>query len=238
MKIRFLMFALTISFLACQTETADIKTQIAELEKAVSEKATPENSDQLIDLYNNYIKENASDKAIEADYTYKAALLAYNQKRSGKTAALKAPLESTIAYQLKAMFDESTQKIVPEAAKGYINSCELFAELFATDEKAATYLFEGAEKARIIQNYDVALGMFDKLLKKFPNHPKAAQSMFLKAFTLDDNLKQFDKAKVIYEAFLAKYPNDDFADDTQFLLKNLGKSDDQIIESFGGAKKQ
>jgi TolA-binding protein len=37
---------------------------------------------------------------------------------------------------------------------------------------------------------------------------------------------------VAYEAFLKKYPNDDFADDAQFLLKNLGKSPEEIIKGF------
>jgi len=56
--------------------------------------------------------------------------------------------------------------------------------------------------------------------------------MFLKAFTLDSEMQQFDKAKALYEEFIAKHPQDEFADDTKFLLENLGKSDEEIIKQF------
>ena len=48
----------------------------------------------------------------------------------------------------------------------------------------------------------------------------------------DNDMKQIDQARSIYESFLEKYPNDEVADDTQFLLNNLGKSDDEIIKGF------
>lgn len=232
MKIQFFLFALVISFIACKTETVDVQTKIADLEKAIKASPSPEKSDELIDLYTNLIADNNTDQATKADYTIKAAQVCLSQKRTEKAAKLQAPIEAAIAYQTTAMFDEKSQRIVPKIAKDYVSTCDLFANMFPDHEKAAGYLFEGAEKARILQNYRKAISMFDKILTKYPNSPKAAQSMFLKAFTMDDNLKDYDKAKVIYEAFLAKYPNDDFADDTQFLLKNLGKTDDQIIESF------
>ena len=56
--------------------------------------------------------------------------------------------------------------------------------------------------------------------------------MFLIAFTLDDGLKQFDEAKIAYEAFIGKYPNDPFADDAQFSLNNLGKDINELIDQF------
>ena len=54
------------------------------------------------------------------------------------------------------------------------------------------------------------------------------------AFTLDNDLQRHEEAKELYESFLEKYPDDDFADDTQFLLQNLGKTDEEIIQSFEG----
>ena len=40
------------------------------------------------------------------------------------------------------------------------------------------------------------------------------------------------------KAFCKSYPNDDFADDTKFLLENLGKDDEEIINSFSGQQQQ
>ena len=75
--------------------------------------------------------------------------------------------------------------------------------------------------------------IYDAIYTQYPQYEKAAQALFLKAFTYDNDLKDKGTAKALYEEFLQKFPNDDFADDTQFLLKNLGKNDEEIIKSFG-----
>ena len=45
-------------------------------------------------------------------------------------------------------------------------------------------------------------------------------------------MKQYEKARGLYEEFVKNHPTDEFADDTQFLLANLGKSDEEIIKQF------
>ena len=54
--------------------------------------------------------------------------------------------------------------------------------------------------------------------------------MFLKAYVLENNLNDIERARETYNAFLAKYPTHHLADDVNFLLENLGKSDDEILE--------
>ena len=58
----------------------------------------------------------------------------------------------------------------------------------------------------------------------------------MKAFTYDNEMGEKEKAKALYTEFLEKYPNDDFADDTKFLLENLFKSNEEIIQEFGDEK--
>ncbi|MEN0006956.1 MAG: tetratricopeptide repeat protein, partial [Bacteroidota bacterium] len=74
--------------------------------------------------------------------------------------------------------------------------------------------------------------IYDQIYENYPDYEKAPQSLFLKAFTQDNDLKRPDEARKLYEEFLERYPEDDFADDTQFLLENLGKDDEEIIKSF------
>lgn len=45
-------------------------------------------------------------------------------------------------------------------------------------------------------------------------------------------------AKSIYNEFLKKYPTHDLADDVQFLIDNLGKSDQEILEMIESKKKK
>ncbi|MBI1227501.1 MAG: tetratricopeptide repeat protein [Bacteroidetes bacterium] len=107
-----------------------------------------------------------------------------------------------------------------------------YADAFPTDSLSVKYLSKAGETARLLHQYDKAFEIFDKIEKNYPSSKEAASAMFMKAFTLDNDMKKYDEAKPVYEAFIQKYPNDEFADDAQFLLKNLGKSPEEIIKGF------
>ena len=130
------------------------------------------------------------------------------------------------------MFNDSTGRIEYKIANDYINSCELFAMMAPEDQNSPTFLHKAGETARSIRAYRKALDLYEWIGARYPNFEKAPQALFLRAFTLDNDLKRFDEAKALYESFLQKYPNDEFADDTKFLLDNLGKDDEEIIKSF------
>ncbi len=107
-----------------------------------------------------------------------------------------------------------------------------FVEAFPKDSLSVNYLSKAGEIARIQRQYEEAISIFDKIEKNYPNTKAAAAAMFMKAFTLDNDLKKLEEAKAAYEAFIQKYPNDDFTDDAQYLLKNLGKSPEELVKEF------
>ncbi len=110
---------------------------------------------------------------------------------------------------------------------------EEFAALAQADENTkVNYLLRAGEMASLINQHTKSLGYYERILAEYPGHPKAATAMFMKGYTLDDKLGRLEEAKAVYDAFLAKYPDNDFADDTEFLLKNLGKSEEEIIKQF------
>lgn len=133
-----------------------------------------------------------------------------------------------------SMYDETTHKVDFEAANDYIRVCELYALLQPKNDQSPEYLHKAGETARAVRAFPKAVAIYDWIYTQFPNYEKAAQALFLKAFTYDNDLNDKATAKVLYEEFLNKYPNDDFADDTQFLLSNLGKDDEEIIKGFNG----
>ncbi|MEO1261553.1 MAG: tetratricopeptide repeat protein [Bacteroidota bacterium] len=101
------------------------------------------------------------------------------------------------------------------------------------DEKTKIdYLLRAGEMAALVEQYGKSLGYYEQILTEYPNSEKVATALFMKGYTLDDKLKKLDDAKAVYEEFLAKYPEDEFADDTKFLLENLGKSEEEIIKQF------
>lgn len=120
----------------------------------------------------------------------------------------------------------------PEKLDSLQNALIAYADAFPKDSVSVKNLAKAGETARLSRQFDKAMEIFDRIQKNYPDSREATTAMFLKAFTLDNDLKKFDEAKTAYEAFLAKYPTDEFADDAQFLLKNLGKSPEEIVKGF------
>ena len=100
----------------------------------------------------------------------------------------------------------------------------------STGEAKLEFLWKTGETARAVREFSVAEKSFMEIYEGHTDHELAGKALFLHAFMCDEDLRQFDKAKVLYESFLEKYPQSDFNDDAQFLLQHLGKSDEEMLE--------
>ncbi len=109
---------------------------------------------------------------------------------------------------------------------------ELYQKMAAstTGEEHLDYLWKAGETARASKNFVVAERIFKDLYENHSQSDLASKALFLHAFMSDEDQKDFDKARLLYQEFLEKYPESDFSDDAQFLLDNLGKSDEEILE--------
>lgn len=114
----------------------------------------------------------------------------------------------------------------------YVDACEAFALSAPEDPRSPEFLFDAAEIAKLLKTYDKALGIYDWLIDKYPNYAKTPSALFIKAFTLENELGKQEEAKAAYEMFLEKYPEDDFADDAKFSLDNIGKSPDEVLKAI------
>ena len=168
---------------------------------------------------------------------YQALIRAFPDSEEAKAAHEKLPegilaLEGRIGEMAGRMFDDSTGRIEYRIANDFITSTELYALILPRSEQTPEMLYKGAEIARTIRSFDKSLELYARINEQYPESPKAPQALFMQAFTFDSDLRQLDKAKELYEKFIAEYPNDDFVDDAQILLENLGKDDEEIIRSF------
>ncbi len=117
----------------------------------------------------------------------------------------------------------------PEVLEKLVTLYLEMADATQGDEKLE-YMWKAGEAARSARNFEVAEQSFKFLYENHPDSPQASKALFLHAFMTDEDLEAFDKAKVLYQSFIDKYPDSDFNDDAQFLLKNLGKSDEEMLE--------
>ncbi len=107
---------------------------------------------------------------------------------------------------------------------------ESFTERFPQSSNTASYLMKAGDLAMRLNKGDLAIEYFTRLHDEYPDDPKAPQSLFLKGFVYETILGDLDKARIFYESYISKYPNDVMVESAYFLLENLGKSDEEIIK--------
>jgi tetratricopeptide (TPR) repeat protein len=138
--------------------------------------------------------------------------------------------DSIVRFIGKNMFNDSTFRLNEARAHLYITACEAAIMANPTLPKGPDYLHRAAETARTLREIPKAISLYDWIIQKYPADPQASTSLFLKAFTYDNDLKQFEKAGYLYNEYLTKYPTGEFAESAKFLLDNLGKSEEELLK--------
>jgi TolA-binding protein len=123
-------------------------------------------------------------------------------------------------------------------AQAYVDACEAYAMVNPESVATPDFLYKAAEIARTLRTFPKALSLYDWIINEYPEYEKSPTSLFLKAYVLENNLKDIERARETYNAFLAKYPTHHLADDVSFLLDNLGKSDDEILDLITKKQKE
>jgi len=121
----------------------------------------------------------------------------------------------------------------------YVDACEAYALGFPEREDVPTFLYRAAEMARTLKTFPKAITIYEWISSKYPDYEKTPTTIFLKGFILENDIKDKAAAKKVYEEFLSKYPKSDLVDDVEFLLKNIDKSDEEIMQQIdANAKKK
>jgi TolA-binding protein len=103
-----------------------------------------------------------------------------------------------------------------------------------TDTLSPVFLVKAGQVAQSIRKYTQAQLFFVKCTEEFPKFKNRGAALFLLAQLYDNAtmLNNESEAKTIYEQIIREYPKSPFADDSKACIKNLGKTDEQIVEEF------
>lgn len=114
--------------------------------------------------------------------------------------------------------------------KNYI----LFADNYVADTASGTYLFRAADISIGLNKPNEAVQLLDRLILKYPDHPKSASALFYQAFIYDSYLHLTASAMEKYRLFVEKYPNDQMVPSATATLLQLesGLSDEELVKSF------
>lgn len=202
------------------------------LRKFYESDKTPENALFLASIYKNQMNNPSV-----GDIGYYAFLEAFpNHEKAGfvrdSVLTHTIDLAASIDSLRSRIYDESANRYNAEVSNEFIGTCEMYGLLLPNDEKTADLLYEAARTAGYIRSFPKAVELYEWVYSAYPDYDKASQALFMMAFTYDNEMRNVDRAKVLYEEFLQKYPTDDFADDALVLLQNLGKSEEEILKNL------
>lgn len=133
---------------------------------------------------------------------------------------------------LAQIVDRGTGALSFSASRDFITHATTYASVAPEAPSSADYLFRAAEVAGYNAMYEESIALYRRVHEQYPEHERAAKALFMRAFTYGENLDDQQQARALYEQFIAQYPEDDFVDDAQALLDNLGKTDEEILQSF------
>ena len=126
--------------------------------------------------------------------------------------------------------NQQTNSIEVQASEEYLLLANQLADKADGDTLAALPLYKAAEVYQALGDFKGAALVFERIYNDYPSFSKAGEALFMLGFTYDENLRDTARARRTYEKFLAEYPTNTFADDTQMLLSNLGKSDEEMLQ--------
>lgn len=151
------------------------------------------------------------------------------KKDESKTSSKKEILNK-IKKTEKEVFDVPPEKINPSKANIL---AEYYIEYAAFgDSLAPEYLYKATGILMNTGNPRKAVKAINEILEKYPEFDKTENCYFLRAFVYDDKIKDTSRAGQYYREYLKRYPDGDFAPDAKLLLKNMGKSTEEIFKEL------
>ena len=117
-------------------------------------------------------------------------------------------------------------------ASSLISAYDAFITNHPVDDKTPEFTFKAADLSRGLKRWNDAVKYFNDIIDNHSKSEYAAMSLFYKAMILGDNLNDVDQAKALYEEFIEKYPDHEFADDAKASIDLLGMSLEDVIKQF------
>ncbi len=147
------------------------------------------------------------------------------------TIACQSPKEKQLELVRNLEANDSTfsDTLIGQLKNAYLD----FVAKYPGDPQNAEFLFKAAQRCIYLDQPKEAIQHLDSLLKNFPKSSLVEETLFLKAYTLENSMHDFGAARTAYQEFLKKYPKGELAADAQFSLGHMGESPDQLLMEEG-----
>ncbi len=130
------------------------------------------------------------------------------------------------------LFSQTSGMIDKNKANEIVDLYIAYAEKYPEDSLSSEYLFKAADISMNMNLPTKAINLYKRIRAEYPDFRKAPECLFLTGYIYENYLGNLDEARVIYQEFIDKYPENDFADDAIISIENLGKSPEELIKEF------
>lgn len=115
-----------------------------------------------------------------------------------------------------------------------INDFNNYASYCKEDSLAPVFYVKAGQVAQAIGSYSQAQAMFNNCINTYPQFSNKGAVLFLLAQLYDEHsmLNNEEKAKEYYEQIIKEFPKSTYATDAQTAIKNLGKTDEELVKEF------
>lgn len=115
-----------------------------------------------------------------------------------------------------------------------IGDFSAYASYCENDSLSPVFYLKAGQVAQAIGSFSQAQAMLNNCLNKYPQFSNKGAVLFLLAQLYDDPnmLNDEPKAKEYYEQIIKEFPKTSYASDAAASIKNLGKTDEQLIQEF------
>jgi TolA-binding protein len=146
-------------------------------------------------------------------------------------AACQSPKEKALENikQLEASDSTFSPEQIEKVKTAYID----FATKYPDNELAPEFLFKAGQRCNVSADHERAIALFQQVIDNYPKNKIAEEALFLQAYIYENSMNDYEKAKAAYAKFIELYPQSDLAEDATYSIKNMGKTPEQIFESFG-----
>lgn len=120
------------------------------------------------------------------------------------------------------------------SAEQAINAFNNFASACKDDSLAPIFLLKAGQIAQSISKFQQSKILLQKCADEFPNFRNRGAALFLLAQVYDNvsMLNNETEAKKVYEQIIKEYPNTAWERDSKSCIKNLGKTDEELVKEF------
>lgn len=132
-----------------------------------------------------------------------------------------AKVEDSIDIQNTLVDSEMGMRLI----ENYVN----FSSQFPQDSLAPVFWHRAAQVAANIHRPDLAVLYLDTVINNYADYKQLAECCFYKGFVLENVAHDIENARIAYQTFVDRYPDDPLAKDTRVLIENLGLSPEELL---------